>query len=298
MSTLPPRAVIVRRETAYEALLRQHGTHNQAAFVLRSFEQDIDEVLARHQANKSAQETLSAAIPLAWRRAAVERSALDSFLFEPEDVIVVVGQDGLVANVAKYVEAQPVIGVNPDPCLYDGILVPHSAQRGVELLLDVAKGKCHFMNRKMVQVETARGQTLSALNELFLGHQSHQSARYLLGYRQEKERQSSSGIIVSTGTGATGWASSIYRARGLSSALPSPEDAKLMFFVREAFASVRTGTDFTFGDITSDEFLYFRSEMKTGGVVFGDGIESDAIELPFGMEVRVRIADRVLRCAQ
>jgi len=55
------------------------------------------------------------AIPSDWRRARVDRADLDRFLFEPEDVVVAVGQDGLVANVAKYLTGQPVIGCNPDP---------------------------------------------------------------------------------------------------------------------------------------------------------------------------------------
>ena len=31
-----------------------------------------------------------------------------------EDIVVVVGQDGLVANTLKYLQGQPVIAVNPD----------------------------------------------------------------------------------------------------------------------------------------------------------------------------------------
>ena len=35
-----------------------------------------------------------------------------------------VGQDVLVANVAKYLSGQPVIGVNPEPERNSGVLVP------------------------------------------------------------------------------------------------------------------------------------------------------------------------------
>jgi len=73
-----------------------------------------------------ALQTVSAAIPGGWRRGAVERSDLDRFLFEPEDVVIVVGQDGLVANTAKYLSGQPVIGVNPDPGDGMGVLVRHA----------------------------------------------------------------------------------------------------------------------------------------------------------------------------
>ena len=41
------------------------------------------------------------------------RGDLDRFLFEPDDLVVIVGQDGLVANVSKYLDGQPVVGINP-----------------------------------------------------------------------------------------------------------------------------------------------------------------------------------------
>ncbi len=45
----------------------------------------------------------------------MSRPELNRFLFEPEDVVIAVGQDGLVANVAKYLSGQMVVGVNPLP---------------------------------------------------------------------------------------------------------------------------------------------------------------------------------------
>lgn len=34
-----------------------------------------------------------------------------------QDIVVVIGQDGLVANTLKYLDGQPVIAINPDPAL-------------------------------------------------------------------------------------------------------------------------------------------------------------------------------------
>ncbi|MEI9866324.1 MAG: hypothetical protein WDN00_17560 [Limisphaerales bacterium] len=45
----------------------------------------------------------------------VDRSFLPNFVFAPEDTVVTLGQDGLVANTLKYLDGQPVVGVNPDP---------------------------------------------------------------------------------------------------------------------------------------------------------------------------------------
>ena len=139
-----------------------------------------------------------------WRRTRVDRADLSRFVFGPEDVVVVVGQDGLVANVAKYVTGQAVLGVNPDPEQYDGVLCRHPAEAAADLLSAAAGGRARIEPRTMVQARSDDGQTLLALNEIFVGHRTHQSARYRLGWGGHQEEQSSSGVIVATARGRRG----------------------------------------------------------------------------------------------
>lgn len=294
-SGLPPRAVVVTRPTEYEDLLGRHGTREQARFFLGTRGQRIDEVEARHRQVKAGVAAVLAAIPMRWRRALVGRADLDRFLFEPEDVVVAVGQDGLVANAAKYLDGQIVVGVNPSPELFEGVLVRHAPEDARELLPMAAAGEGRVEVRTMVEAQTGDGQRLVALNEIFVGHRSHQSAHYALRFGGARERHSSSGIIVATGTGATGWARSISRARSRSVDLPAPTARELAFFVREAFPSVVTGVDVTEGVIAAEASLVVTSEMNEGGVVFGDGIEEDRIDFHFGQEITLQAAQSSLR---
>src|SRR4051812_4891127 len=101
---LTPRAVLVHRRTELDELLARHGTRGQAAFFLRTRGRDLGEVEARHEAQQAALREVSAAVPTEWRRGLLERTDVSRFLFSPEDVVVVVGQDGLVANTAKYLD--------------------------------------------------------------------------------------------------------------------------------------------------------------------------------------------------
>jgi hypothetical protein len=135
---------------------------------------------------------------------------------------------------------------------------------------------------------------LLALNEIFVGHRSHQSARYRIRVADCEERQSSSGVICATGTGSTGWAKSIAEQRRISEPLPAPEQLRLAWFVREPFPSVYTSTGLSFGFVELDHHLVISSEMGEGGVIFADGIESDNIEFLSGHEVRVGVSGTTL----
>ncbi|RWE65115.1 MAG: hypothetical protein EOS63_34985, partial [Mesorhizobium sp.] len=215
MAANRPRAVFVTRETDYELLIAHHATRGQARFFLETRGQRLEDVEARHDRFHAVLGTARASVPADWRQTLVSRADLNRFLFAPDDVIVAVGQDGLVANVAKYLNGQPVLGVNPAPDLYDGVLVRIGTGRLARLLVASAAGDVDMESRTMVQAELGEGETLLALNEIFVGHRSHQSARYRIEAEGEAEDHSSSGLIVASGTGATGWARSIMEATHL-----------------------------------------------------------------------------------
>lgn len=298
MSSKPPRAVVITRPTEYELLLARHSTRAQAEFFLRGRGQDIKQVEERHRRLQVALAEVMKAIPLRWRRNRVKRRELDRFLFEPDDTVIAVGQDGLVANVAKYLEGQPVLGVNPDPSSYDGVLVPLPPAAVADLVVAASERRAATEARTMVEATLDDGQHLVALNEVFVGHRSHQSARYRIGLGEQSERQSSSGVIVTTGTGATGWARSIHRERRTKIELPGPTERRLSFFVREAFPSVSTRTTLTEGNLLERQALEIVSGMNDGGVVFGDGIEDDHLVFEWGMRLGVAIPDRRLELVQ
>ncbi len=292
--SLAPRAVLLHRRSEYDEMLLRHGTRQQAAFFLESRGRSIDDLVARHLLLEQARAAMAAAVPAEWRRAMVERSDLHRFDFADEDVVIAVGQDGLVANVAKYLHGQPVVGINPDPAGNPGVLVPHSVASGRDLLTAAASRERRLERRTMVTARADDGQELHAVNEVYVGHRSHQSARYRLALPDgTTERQSSSGVLAGTGTGGTGWLRSVWQQRITSVALPEPCDAELCWFVREAWPSVATGTSLTEGVLEAGAELTLFAESDEL-VCFGDGIESDALRLTWGQSLTIGISQRTL----
>ena len=233
------------------------------------------------------------AIPLEWRRARVGREDLDRFLFEPDDVVIALGPDGLVANVAKYLRGQTVIGLNPDPRTYDGVLVKHPPEAIRDLLALAARRRRRCERRTMAAAHLDDGQTLLALNEIYVGHRTHP----VVALPDRLRGPRGTAVVVGGSSFATGTRSDglgaleFHRQRRCDVVLPEPEDTELVFFVREAFPSVGTGTGLTEGRLRPGCSLEVVSAMDDDGVLFGDGIEEDRIAFPWGARARIERAE-------
>jgi len=140
---------------------------------------------------------------------------------------------------------------------------------------------------------------------LFIGPKTHGSARYVLKMGGKQEQQSSSGIIVSTGLGSTGWLKSILAGAkgvaeyGVNQPLQFEKkcriswDSNYLFYtVREPFPSKTSEATLVFGKITSDNPMMIMSQMPENGVIFSDGIETDFLEFHSGAHAIIGLAEK------
>jgi hypothetical protein len=288
-----PRAVLVTRETDYARLIAAHATRGQAEFFLRSRAQDIASIERARDKIQDAVSQVRQSLPEDWPFAQVARHELDRFIFAKGDFVFSIGQDGLVANLAKYLNGQPVFGVNPDPDVYEGVLAQLETGSLRKRVSAVLKGSANIERRTMLKARLDDGPFLYGLNEIFIGHRTHQSARYDITLGERSEYQSSSGVIVATGTGATGWARSIMAATHNPLEI-GPEQETAVFFAREPWPSKSTGCAMSCGTVSRGEDVKILSHMNDGGVVFADGMEEDRLEFSWGRTLTVSIADKTL----
>src|SRR5689334_10503494 len=118
--------IIVTGKTRLEQLIDRFNTYDQAKFYIEHAGSDFSEYEKEHDTFKSSLDSILRIGASRGRMKMIDRGFLPNFIFTERDVIVAVGQDGLVANAAKYSKGQPLLGVNPDPQRNDGILLPLS----------------------------------------------------------------------------------------------------------------------------------------------------------------------------
>ncbi|MBI3549034.1 MAG: sugar kinase [Elusimicrobia bacterium] len=303
--------LVVTKRTMLEELVARFNSTAQARFYIEHAGLSFEETQAAHDAYARAVDALRKGLPRGVKTQFVERSFLPTFKFSGHDLVVTIGPDGLVINAAKYLTREPLLAVNPDPLRVDGILNPFAVAEVPSWVERAMTGPVPLKRVSMAKAELNDGQSLYGVNDLFIGVRSHVSARYKLAVGGRSEAQSSSGIIVSTGAGSTGWLSSVVNgamgvARNLAVqgrkaaegdgkrvAVRMPWDSDdLVYAVREPFASKTSQATLAFGTVPGGQSLVVESQMAENGIIFSDGIESDYLNFNAGVVATIRIAER------
>ncbi|WP_298421114.1 sugar kinase [uncultured Kordia sp.] len=296
------RILIIRDKTRLEQLIERFNSKAQARFYIENSGGDFAFFEQEHDTFYESLSIIKAATINKFKHKIIHRSFLPTYIFTENELILVIGQDGLVANTAKYVNGLPIIGINPDVERYDGILLKHSPNDLKSMLKKISKGNYQTKQVTMAKATLNDGQTLLAFNDFYIGADSHVSSRYQIEFNGKKEQQSSSGIIISTGAGSTGWLSSVfnmtknigefhYQNTTNCSSTFAWNDDQLVFVVREPFLSKMSQTNIGYGIITKTCSLKIESNMPTKGIIFSDGIETDFLNFNSGSTVEINIAD-------
>jgi len=301
------RIVVVTKKTAQENLVYRMNSKTQARFYLEQNKVSYSEYEQADTQYQQALQAIRLKLPRKLKLQFIDRDFLPTYQFSEHDLVITLGPDGLVINTAKYLTTQPLLAINPDPARIDGVLIPFHVDEMARWIEHVLRGEARVKEVSMVKASLNDGQELYAVNDLFIGQHGHGSARYQIMLGTKQEQQSSSGIIVSTGAGCTGWLRSItlgawHIAHYFSGVPAEPpgleqislgwESTHLWFTVREPFVSRTTQASLVFGQIQAGEELVITSHMPDNGIIFGDGIESDYLAFNSGAIARVALAER------
>jgi NAD kinase len=296
------KIIIVTRRTRLQELLARFNTKAQARFYIEHSGGNFSDYEMEDDEYRRSFDQLSKSLDMGLKLQVIDRDFLPTFMFMTQDIVVTLGQDGLVANAAKYVKGQPIIAVNPSPRIFDGVLLPFLPGGVAAAVNRLVYEKAVIRAVTMAEAKLTDGQSLLAFNDLFIGPKTHVSARYRIVWSGKSEPQSSSGVLVSTGAGSTGWLSSIFNmTRGVAGlagaafAVPTHlewEDLRLVFVVREPFISRHSQAEIVAGMIAPGQDLVLESLMPSGGVIFSDGTEADFLEFDSGVTAVIRASEQ------
>jgi NAD kinase len=303
--TVRNKIIIIKRSTRLEELVNRFNSVMQARFYIEHLGADFSDYQKENDTYKSELESAIEILGSFANVQVIDRSFLPNYIFGKDDLVVSIGQDGMVANTLKYLTSQKVIGVNPDPSRWDGVLLPFCVKDLQKIIPEVFHNLRPIKEVTMAKAELNDGQSLYAVNDLFIGQKTHVSARYIIELNKLQEQHSSSGIIISTGLGSTAWMKSVVTGalqiagsfnQNMNSSNgynPLPWNANYLYYsVREPFVTHTTQANLVFGKVTTNYPLKITSLMPENGVIFSDGIESDYLSFTSGFQATISIADK------
>jgi NAD kinase len=304
MDRLSRKIVVVTRPTRLDQLVRRFNTTSQARFYIERLGGDFGDYEREHECFSAALDMILDAAARIARVHHIDWTQTPNYQFAADDLVATVGQDGLIVNTLKYLDEQPIIGFNPEKSRWDGLLAQFSCEEAHSALEKALAEELPERRVTKALVKLSDSQTMVAVNDFFLGVNDHGSARYTLAYSGQEESQSSSGLIVSTPLGRSGWLQSIIngssgivgRMHGGKKLMVRAEgrrswdDDYLYFAVREPYASVSSGADLIFGKLSPDTPLTIESKMGEKGIIFSDGMQSDYLEFNHSVRSTFTIA--------
>ncbi|HCL56004.1 MAG TPA: sugar kinase [Spirochaetia bacterium] len=297
------KIIVISRKTRLDSLVVRFNTRQQAQFYVERLGGDFSDYEREHQVYYQALEKLVSHAEQFGNVQVIDWKFLPNFIFGPHDLVLTVGQDGLVANALKYLESQKLIGFNSDPSRWDGTLSNFQVEEALKIIPDSFENKSLVKQITKAKVVLSDGQALYAVNDFFIGIKNHSSARYIISAEGKSEYHSSSGVIISTPLGASGWMKSIVEGAAkivgglegkpheLQQKIPDWSEDTLTYAVREPFPSVNTKTDLVFGKVNSRSLLKLESKMGDDGFIFSDGVQDDFLNFNYSIIASFGLAE-------
>ncbi|MBS3096630.1 NAD(+)/NADH kinase [Candidatus Woesearchaeota archaeon] len=199
------------------------------------------------------------------------RDRLRKVQFKSRNFIIAVGGDGTFLRAAQFIDNQLLFGVNADAKNKEGFFMKADKNSFKKKIIKIIKGKAKIkkLSRLEARINGKKVESL-ALNEFFIGtRKSYHAAKYVIKIGGKRERQKSSGILVTTPTGSYAWAKSCCRR-----VLPLNSN-EYQFVVREPYeGKIFRDYKLKYGILSPNQKIIIISEMLDG-VLVADSVSKE-----------------------
>src|SRR5258707_15871734 len=107
------KLIIVPRKPRLQGLVERFNTRSQAKFYIEHAGGDFADYEREEDAYHRSLDVLRKSLEFGVPQQPGDRGLVPTFQFQKEDLVVTLGQDGLVANTARYVGNHPIVAGEP-----------------------------------------------------------------------------------------------------------------------------------------------------------------------------------------
>ena len=225
----------------------------------------------------------------------VPRDELTREIAAKADMVIALGGDNHFQYVSHFLDNSGLImGINSDPLRSEGNLIYLTTSDFENVLKKMQQGDFYMERWTRLEVQL-NGEVLElATSELFLGEKERKyMSRHILTIRERTEEQKSSGLLVATGAGSTGWYDSACRYLYPDGNWFSGTAGIARFLVTEPFHGKLSGYSVLEGVLEAGDELIVRSLNDSAGILSIDSLEE--YEFNRGASASIQISDKPLR---
>jgi len=204
------------------------------------------------------------------------------------DLAITIGGDGTFLKTTHHVYDIPILGINAEPGMKEGFFTCCHKYNYKKKLKAVLEGKYKILNLLRLEGRLNNKKLPIAQNEFFIGcKKPYHMSEYVLKFRNKKELQRTSGLLIGTPAGSYAWLKS---AGGKKMSLTSKN---FEFVAREPYHGNLVKQRMLKGIVKNKEIIEIKSEMPHGMVV----ADSELLEHKFnyGDKLIVRASKHMLK---
>lgn len=275
-------------------------------------EQDYRDIVSAHDRHHRTLNQLGETLRIRGLTIRHANPRLNQPTFEDASLVISVGGDGTVLSTTRATPFNvPLLPLRSAPSS-DGVLCRYDYDEIDKLARDVTDQRYQVVEWTLLKLRY-RNQTEVALNDILIGaEKSMKVARFSVDCHGRTEEQRSSGLVISTGAGSTGWYKNIKKQHlktGFASIdntlSPVYDWAAQHFFTfapgrREAWFTNRellseTGVRCSQGTLTDGDVMHITSRMNVNGIISVDGDDEERLfDFPRGATATIELADQTL----
>jgi len=209
------------------------------------------------------------------------------------ELIISFGGDNHFQYVSHFVNSNILMGINSDPKSSEGALTYFNADHLEDIITKLKKD--NFEVEEWVRLEVKLGnETYLATAEVFLGEDRRKMmSRYILELNGKKEEQKSSGLLVVTGAGSTGWYDSSCRYIYENGNPFSKTSDYARFLATETYRGKLNGYKMIEGSLEKEQEIKLYSLADDKGIITIDCNED--YDFSMGKTALIKVSDKPLR---